>query len=123
MLSGPNSDIDSQELQRARIPEQEEDRKDLVEDPDLAPETSLHIPGEERNDDQRAGSQEQWSLAEAPQDEDPGLESLAAHAHESLAGYKAPRANLIVDEIVRSPSGKPDYRRASRAAKEMLGLE
>ena len=27
-----------------------------------------------------------------------------------VAGYKAPRDILVVESIVRSPSGKPDYR-------------
>ena len=39
----------------------------------------------------------------------PTLESLAAHSREHLASYKTPRHLVIVDEIVRSPSGKPDY--------------
>jgi acyl-CoA synthetase (AMP-forming)/AMP-acid ligase II len=37
------------------------------------------------------------------------LDELAAHARKHLAGYKVPRALRIVDQIVRSPSGKPDY--------------
>ncbi len=46
----------------------------------------------------------------------PSLDELAAHARTTLAGYKVPRAVVVVDEIVRSPSGKPDYRWASRIA-------
>jgi acyl-CoA synthetase (AMP-forming)/AMP-acid ligase II len=34
----------------------------------------------------------------------------------TLAGYKVPRALWLVDEIRRSPSGKPDYRWAQQHA-------
>jgi fatty-acyl-CoA synthase len=37
-------------------------------------------------------------------------------AGEHVAGYKLPRRVLFVDAIVRSPSGKPDYRWAREAA-------
>jgi len=37
------------------------------------------------------------------------LEDLATHARKSIAGYKVPRALELVDQIQRSPSGKPDY--------------
>lgn len=37
------------------------------------------------------------------------LEELAAHARKHIAGYKVPRALRTVDQVVRSPSGKPDY--------------
>jgi acyl-CoA synthetase (AMP-forming)/AMP-acid ligase II len=40
----------------------------------------------------------------------PTLEELASHTRLSLAAYKVPRAVVVVDEIVRSPSGKADYR-------------
>jgi len=46
----------------------------------------------------------------------PALEELAAHARASLAGYKVPRALVVVDSVVRSPSGKPDYRWAKSVA-------
>src|SRR5699024_5455712 len=39
----------------------------------------------------------------------PGLAELDAHARELVAGYKVPRSRWIVDEVPRSPSGKPDY--------------
>jgi acyl-CoA synthetase (AMP-forming)/AMP-acid ligase II len=44
------------------------------------------------------------------------LEALQAHCRESIAGYKVPRTLLVVDEIARSPSGKPDYRWAAAVA-------
>ena len=49
----------------------------------------------------------------------PTLESIQAHCRTRIAGYKVPRDLYLVDEVVRSPSGKPDYRwavaEASRA--------
>jgi acyl-CoA synthetase (AMP-forming)/AMP-acid ligase II len=39
----------------------------------------------------------------------PSLEELAAHCRERVAGYKVPREVHFVEQIVRSPSGKPDY--------------
>jgi acyl-CoA synthetase (AMP-forming)/AMP-acid ligase II len=35
--------------------------------------------------------------------------ALSDHAHTLLTGYKVPRRFVLVDEVVRSPSGKPDY--------------
>jgi 3-oxocholest-4-en-26-oate---CoA ligase len=46
----------------------------------------------------------------------PSIDELAAHARETLAGYKVPRSVVVVDEIVRSPSGKADYRWAKATA-------
>ena len=39
----------------------------------------------------------------------PGVDELADHCRSTLAGYKIPRTVVVVDEVVRSPSGKPDY--------------
>jgi acyl-CoA synthetase (AMP-forming)/AMP-acid ligase II len=39
----------------------------------------------------------------------PSVEELAAHCRAHVAGYKAPREVHFVDQMVRSPSGKPDY--------------
>jgi acyl-CoA synthetase (AMP-forming)/AMP-acid ligase II len=36
-------------------------------------------------------------------------EALGRHAHGMLSGYKVPRQVVVVDQVVRSPSGKPDY--------------
>jgi acyl-CoA synthetase (AMP-forming)/AMP-acid ligase II len=44
------------------------------------------------------------------------LEDLQTHCRERIAGYKVPRQLHIVDEVVRSPSGKPDYRWAASVA-------
>jgi acyl-CoA synthetase (AMP-forming)/AMP-acid ligase II len=51
----------------------------------------------------------------------PSLAELQDHCREHLAGYKVPRGVVFVDETVRSPSGKPDYRWAKEAA--ISGLE
>jgi acyl-CoA synthetase (AMP-forming)/AMP-acid ligase II len=44
------------------------------------------------------------------------LESLQEHCRTKIAGYKVPRDLHVVDAIVRSPSGKPDYRWAKDVA-------
>jgi 3-oxocholest-4-en-26-oate---CoA ligase len=40
----------------------------------------------------------------------PPLSELDAFARSEIAGYKVPRALWYVDEVKRSPAGKPDYR-------------
>jgi acyl-CoA synthetase (AMP-forming)/AMP-acid ligase II len=47
---------------------------------------------------------------------EPTLDALQEHARAHLAGYKVPRELITVPSIVRSPSGKPDYRWARAAA-------
>ena len=39
----------------------------------------------------------------------PSLDDLSSHCRSRMAGYKVPRELHLVDVIVRSPSGKPDY--------------
>jgi fatty-acyl-CoA synthase len=46
------------------------------------------------------------------------LDELASHCREHIAGYKVPKEIVVVDELVRSPSGKPDYRWAKALAAE-----
>ena len=46
----------------------------------------------------------------------PTLEDLDAHCRGQLAGYKIPRSIVLVDQVVRSPSGKADYRWAKATA-------
>ena len=46
----------------------------------------------------------------------PSRDALGAHCREHLAGYKAPREVHLVEEVVRSPSGKADYTWAKAAA-------
>jgi acyl-CoA synthetase (AMP-forming)/AMP-acid ligase II len=54
-------------------------------------------------------------------DHPPDLSDLQAHCRLHLAGYKVPRAVVFVDETVRSPSGKPDYRWAKETALASIG--
>jgi fatty-acyl-CoA synthase len=58
-------------------------------------------------------------LADAPTSE----AELTDFAAQHLARYKLPRAVLFVDEMVRSPSGKADYRWAKKLAFERLGIK
>ncbi len=44
------------------------------------------------------------------------LADLQTHCRARIAGYKVPRQLHLVDEIRRSPSGKPDYPWAQRVA-------
>lgn len=50
----------------------------------------------------------------------PELATLAEHCRAHLASYKAPRHLVVVEEITRSPSGKPDYPWAARTAAEAV---
>src|SRR5439155_20220265 len=52
----------------------------------------------------------------------PSTEELVAFAAQHLARYKLPKSTVLVDEMVRSPSGKPDYRWARARALEARGL-
>jgi fatty-acyl-CoA synthase len=54
--------------------------------------------------------------------ERPTSEELNAFAAQHLARYKLPKTTVLVDEMVRSPSGKPDYRWARARAMEARGL-
>jgi acyl-CoA synthetase (AMP-forming)/AMP-acid ligase II len=44
------------------------------------------------------------------------LEELQAHCRKRIAGYKVPRQLHVVDQVRRSPSGKPDYQWAKDVA-------
>jgi 3-oxocholest-4-en-26-oate---CoA ligase len=44
------------------------------------------------------------------------LEQLDKHCRGYVSGYKLPRGLTLVDELVRQPSGKPDYRWAKAVA-------
>jgi acyl-CoA synthetase (AMP-forming)/AMP-acid ligase II len=50
----------------------------------------------------------------------PTLDALVEHARTKIAGYKVPRHLVVVDEIVRSPAGKPDYPWATKLAAERV---
>lgn len=49
-------------------------------------------------------------------------EELIAHTRTQIAAYKAPKRILRVDEVVRSPNGKPDYKWAKATAEAITGL-
>jgi fatty-acyl-CoA synthase len=49
-------------------------------------------------------------------------QALQAFVKEQLAGYKAPKHVVIVDEVYRSPSGKADFKRTKQVALEALGI-
>jgi 3-oxocholest-4-en-26-oate---CoA ligase len=53
----------------------------------------------------------------------PTLAELQAHCRASIAGYKVPRALLLVDEVPRLPNGKPDYRSAQKRASSLASTE
>jgi acyl-CoA synthetase (AMP-forming)/AMP-acid ligase II len=56
------------------------------------------------------------AVVQLASDHEPTLDELADHCRKSLAGYKVPRTLVLVDEVVRSPAGKADYRWAKAAA-------
>jgi acyl-CoA synthetase (AMP-forming)/AMP-acid ligase II len=47
---------------------------------------------------------------------EPTLGAIQDHCRTKIAGYKVPRELYVVDTVVRSPSGKPDYRWAKEVA-------
>ncbi|HVP31680.1 MAG TPA: AMP-binding protein [Myxococcota bacterium] len=49
-------------------------------------------------------------------------EAVKAHVKQHLAGYKAPKHVVVVDDVYRSPSGKADFKRTKEMALEALGL-
>jgi acyl-CoA synthetase (AMP-forming)/AMP-acid ligase II len=49
------------------------------------------------------------ALVEMREGHELDTEALGLHARQSLAGYKVPRSIQQVDQVRRSPSGKPDY--------------
>ncbi|MEL7206956.1 MAG: acyl-CoA synthetase, partial [Actinomycetota bacterium] len=55
--------------------------------------------------------------------EEPPLEDVQAHCREHIAGYKVPRELHVVEEVVRAPSGKPDYRWAQDLARSASAAE
>jgi acyl-CoA synthetase (AMP-forming)/AMP-acid ligase II len=49
-------------------------------------------------------------------------EALTRFVKENLAGYKAPKHVVLVEEVYRSPSGKADFKRTRQVALETLGI-
>jgi acyl-CoA synthetase (AMP-forming)/AMP-acid ligase II len=62
------------------------------------------------------------AVVEARQGMQPTLEALQAHCRARAAGYKVPRLLALVDKVVRSPSGKPDYAWAKQVAARSSGI-
>jgi len=56
----------------------------------------------------------------------PGVEvaddEIIAHTRTQIAAYKAPKRILRVDDFLRSPNGKSDYKWAKSTAEELAGL-
>jgi acyl-CoA synthetase (AMP-forming)/AMP-acid ligase II len=48
-------------------------------------------------------------------------EGIKNHVKHHLAGYKAPKHVVFVDQVYRSPSGKADFKRTKEVALEALG--
>jgi acyl-CoA synthetase (AMP-forming)/AMP-acid ligase II len=69
--------------------------------------------------DERWGSVVTAVVQAAPGTE-PTLPELATHCKASLAGYKAPKHLVLVERVVRSPSGKADYRWARDTAEKAV---
>jgi len=46
------------------------------------------------------------------------LDALAAHCRTHIAGFKVPRELHVVEQVRRSPSGKPDYPWAQHLARD-----
>jgi 3-oxocholest-4-en-26-oate---CoA ligase len=59
------------------------------------------------------------ALVQARPGATPTLEDLQAHCRTRVAGYKVPRQLVVLEELLRTPAGKPDYRWAkAQATKE-----
>ncbi len=67
--------------------------------------------------------QQVTAVVQARAGEVPSKEELVEFTAQHLARYKLPKAVIFVDEMVRSPSGKADYRWAKKKAYEALGIE
>ena len=58
------------------------------------------------------------AVVQAREGAKPTLAELDAFVRTEIAGYKVPRSLWLVDEIKRSPAGKPDYRWAKDTTEE-----
>jgi acyl-CoA synthetase (AMP-forming)/AMP-acid ligase II len=54
---------------------------------------------------------------------EPTLDELVTHCKAQLSGYKAPKHLVLVDQVVRSPAGKADYRWAADTAKAAVAAD
>jgi acyl-CoA synthetase (AMP-forming)/AMP-acid ligase II len=66
--------------------------------------------------------QQVTAVVQARTGEVPGKEELIEFCARHLARYKLPKEIVFVDEMVRSPSGKADYRWAKQRAYDALGV-
>jgi acyl-CoA synthetase (AMP-forming)/AMP-acid ligase II len=66
--------------------------------------------------DDRWGERVAAVVSVSPGADEPTLDELSTFVRQKLAGYKVPRELVVVDEVVRSPVGKADYRWAKRVA-------
>jgi acyl-CoA synthetase (AMP-forming)/AMP-acid ligase II len=67
--------------------------------------------------DPRFGERVAAVVAPAPDAAGPTLDEVQRHCRAHLAGHKVPRLLFVVDEVPRSPSGKPDYAWAKAVAR------
>ncbi|MEE2033460.1 AMP-binding protein [Rhodococcus chondri] len=63
--------------------------------------------------DERLGQLVAAVIATYPDSDELTLDAVQEHCRKSLAGYKIPRAIVLVDEVKRTPAGKADYRWAT----------
>jgi acyl-CoA synthetase (AMP-forming)/AMP-acid ligase II len=92
----------------------EEVEAPLNEHPAVADAVVVGIPDERWGE--RVVAVVQSKDASAP----PSLEELQQHCRASVAGYKVPRGIVLVEKVVRTPAGKPDYKWAKEQAMEAL---
>jgi acyl-CoA synthetase (AMP-forming)/AMP-acid ligase II len=88
----------------------EEVESALKAHPDVADAVVVGVPDEK-------WGQRVAAVVQARKGADVTLATLDAHCRTRVAGYKVPRQLALVDEMVRHPSGKPDYRWAAEAAR------
>ena len=72
---------------------------------------------------ERWGQQVTAVIVPTPGQAPPTIDDLRSHCRTHLADYKIPRALVTATEIVRSPSGKPDYAWARQYAEEQSTVE
>ncbi len=60
--------------------------------------------------DERMGQQVAAVIAQYPGTAPLSLQEVQEHCRSTLAGYKVPRAVVLVDEVRRTPAGKADYK-------------
>jgi acyl-CoA synthetase (AMP-forming)/AMP-acid ligase II len=72
--------------------------------------------------DERFGQRVSAVVAVRPEVVPPAPEELVAHAREHLAGFKVPHRWVLTDHVVRSASGKPDYRWARDAVQATIDI-